>query len=317
MTTKKSALGKGLGALISDIDEINRRGRFTEYEGNEHEDSSVSAAQPSETSNTNPASISDIPVDKIVTNPFQPRTSFDEAALDDLAESIKLLGLIQPITVRCIGSQYQIISGERRFRAAKRAGITHIPAYIRKADDQGMLEMAIVENIQREDLDSIEIALSFQRLLEECHITQESMADRIGKKRTTITNYLRLLKLPIEIQSALRRRQITMGHAKSILSLSSVDQQIKLCNLIIKKDLSVRQTESKIKEILKTDNPQDQSLSIPEDLPESYYRLLEILGKCFENNISLKRSSSGKGSLNIKFSSDSEIEQLLKNLTDK
>ncbi len=310
MTIKKSALGKGLSALISDIDEINKNsGKFTEYEGNK--ESTVSDnSQISTTQNL--ASISDIPIDKIVTNPFQPRTVFDEAALEDLAESIKLLGLIQPITVRSIGTKYQIISGERRFRAASIAGLTHIPAYIRKANDQGMLEMAIVENIQRENLDSIEIALSFQRLIEECKLTQEAMAERVGKKRATITNYLRLLKLPAEIQVALRSGKITMGHAKGILSLDDKGEQLKLCNLIIKKDLSVRQVESKIKDIIAKDDKKKSGDKTTIELPESYYRVLEIIGKYFDNNISLKRSEKGKGSLTIQFNNDAEMEKFLK-----
>lgn len=312
MAIKRSALGKGLGALISDVNEINSRGRL------EYEKQSIAGQQPSGSGQTipdNPTSILEIPIDKIVTNPFQPRTTFDDTALDELAESIKLLGLIQPITVRTIGSQFQIISGERRYRAAKKAGLDRIPAYIRKADDQGMLEMAIVENIQRENLDSIEVALSFQRLIEECHLTQEAMADRVGKKRATVTNYLRLLKLPAEIQIALRQGKISMGHAKSILSLEDPAQQIKLCNLIIKKDLSVRQSESKVKDInnpvVKADNDEDSKTA---ELPEPYYRVLEIIGKFFDNNISLKRSEKGKGSITIQFENDSEIESFLKAL---
>lgn len=312
MAQKRSALGKGLGALISDANEINARGKW-QYEApqNDKQDNDEITSQPA-AAPVSPASISEIPIDKIVTNPFQPRTTFDETALEELADSIKKLGLIQPVTVRSIGSQYQIISGERRFRAAKKAGLTHIPAYIRKADDQGMLEMAIVENIQREDLDAIEVALSFQRLIEECHLTQESMADRVGKKRTTVTNYLRLLKLPAEIQSALRTGKISMGHAKSLLSIEDSAQQIKLCELIIKKDLSVRQSEAKVKEIGKEETPAKADEGKTQELPDHYYRVLEIIGKFFDNNISLKRSEKGKGSITIQFNNDSEIEAFLK-----
>lgn len=298
MAIKKSALGKGLSALISDADDIKSVSHFPEYEPQEHHEAQ------------NPITINEIAIDKIVTNPYQPRTTFDEENLVALAESIKQLGLIQPITVRSIGTKYQVISGERRFRAAKMAGLKTIPAYIRKADDQGMLEMAIVENIQREDLNSIEIALSFQRLIEECSLTQDAMAQRVGKKRTTVTNYLRLLKLPAEVQVAVREGKISMGHAKTILSMADSDQQLKLCNLIIKKDLSVRQSEQKAKALTKGQKSKDDG-SITE-LPDSYYRMLEIVGRYFDNNISLKRSDSGKGSITIQFKSDAEVESFLK-----
>lgn len=296
---KKSALGKGLSALISDADDIKNGSRFSDYEV-------PAPAAPTQS----PASITEIAIDKIVTNPFQPRTTFDEEALTALAESIKQLGLIQPITVRSIGAKYQVISGERRFRAAALAGLKTIPAYIRKADDQGMLEMAIVENIQREDLNSIEIALSFQRLIEECSLTQEAMAQRVGKKRATVTNYLRLLKLPAEVQVAVREGKISMGHAKSILSLTDQDQQLKLCSLIIKNDLSVRQSEQKVKAFSKEQSAKDDTA--PVELPDTYYRMLEIVGRYFNNNISLKRSETGKGSITIQFANDAEVESFLK-----
>ena len=287
---KKSALGRGLGALISDVDMLNLNNRV------------------SPDSNNNPTLISDIALDTIETNPFQPRSTFDQGALEELAESIKVLGVIQPITVRAIQEgKYQIISGERRFRAAILAGLTHIPAYIRKADDQGMLEMAIVENIQREDLDAIELALSFQRLIEECKLTQEKMADRVGKKRATITNYLRLLKLPAEIQLAIRVGKISMGHARALISLENHKKQIKLCNAIIEKGLSVRDIENKIRKMNEDSTPkkkEDES----HELDDSYFRVLEFLGKYFNNNISLKRDEkSGKGSITIRFDGDKEI----------
>ena len=287
---KKSALGRGLGALISDVDTLNYNTRV------------------SPDNNNNPTLISDIALDMIDTNPFQPRTTFDEVALSELSESIKVLGVIQPITVRSVAEgRYQIISGERRFRAATLAGLTHIPAYIRKADDQGMLEMAIVENIQREDLDAIEVALSFQRLIEECKLTQEKMADRVGKNRTTITNYLRLLKLPAEIQLAIRAGKISMGHAKALASLGSTKKQIKLCNSIIENGLSVRDIENKTRKINEGPSPKKVE-DEPKELDESSYRLLEFLGKYFNNNISLnKDDKSGKGSITIRFESDQEI----------
>lgn len=293
---KKSALGKGLGALIQGYD-----GAY---------DITKTTNIPS--TPATPASISEIPIESISTNPYQPRRVFEEEALEALAESIKMVGVIQPITVRSIDdNKYQIISGERRFRAAKLAGLTHIPAYIRQANDQGMLEMAIVENIQREDLDPIEVALSFQRLIDECNLTQESMAERVGKKRATVTNFLRLLKLPAEVQFALRQGAITMGHAKCILSIESQEKQITVCDIIIKKDLSVRQTEQLIKSLNKETT---QKETTPETLPGSYYRVLEIIGRYFDNNISLKRSENGKGSFTIQFKSDKEVETFLKDL---
>lgn len=294
---KKSALGKGLGALISG------------YEGT-FEPHTQKVSVPGMTSS--PVSISEISIDDISTNPYQPRTVFEEEALQALSDSIKQLGLIQPITVRSTeDGKYQIISGERRYRAAKMAGLSHIPAYIRKADDQGMLEMAIVENIQRENLDAIEVALSFQRLIEECDLTQEAMADRVGKKRATVTNYLRLLKLPAQVQIALREGKISMGHAKCVLSLEEVEKQIQLCDLIIRNDLSVRQAEQKAKAL---QHPAASKEESPVNLPDTHYRVLEIVGRYFSNHISLKRNEKGKGSITIQFANDQEIEAFLKDL---
>ncbi len=293
---KKSALGRGLGALISDADKLSfNRPQIAEFP-------------------LTPASISEIAVGKIDCNPFQPRNTFDQEALSELAESIRSLGLIQPITVReTEPGRYQIISGERRFRAAQEAGLEKIPAYIRKADDQGMLEMALVENIQRENLDAIEIALSFNRLIQECNLTQEEMAVRVGKKRTTVTNYLRLLKLPAEIQLAIRAKAISMGHARALLSLEDIKHQVKLCDKIIQKDLSVRETESMVKKISDPASKKRDSAQSGE-LDDSWYRLLEIFGRYFNNNISLKKADDGKGSITIRFSDEQEILNFLKAL---
>ena len=259
------------------------------------------------------ASISEIPVDKITANPYQPRNNFDETALSELTESIRQLGIIQPITVRRMGLGYQIISGERRFKAARAAGLRTIPAYIRETDNQGMLEMAIVENIQREDLDAIEVALSFQRLMDECSLTQETMADKVGKKRATVANYLRLLKLPAEIQVCIRDKRISMGHAKAILSLNDPEAQQSLCDEVVRKSLSVRQAETKAQNMLrKTQAGSGTDKKPAAELPDPYYRVLEIIGKYFGNNISLKRSEQGKGSITIQFSSDAEVESFLK-----
>lgn len=292
-SAKRSALGRGLGALISDVDNLNLNGGY-----------SVGDATP--------ASIMEIPLENIEANPFQPRSSFNDELLEELADSIKTLGLIQPITVRLVeNNHYQIISGERRFRAATLAGLLNIPAYVRTADDQGMLEMAIVENIQRENLDSIEVALSFQRLIEECNLTQEEMAIRVGKKRATVTNYLRLLKLPAEIQIAIRAKRITMGHARALLALDSSKKQLKLCNLIIEKDLSVRTVEETIRKMTQpapAKNPEEPS----QELDDSYFKLLEFLGKYFNNNISLKKDDKkGSGSITIRFSGQEEVDNFL------
>ena len=234
MAKIQTGLGRGLGALISDVNSIQQAA---------HKPLAGEPARPL-------VSTSEIEISKIEPNPYQPRTEFNQEALEELSASIKLLGLIQPITVRPLpDGRYQIISGERRFRASQMAGLATIPAYIRKTDDQGMLEMAIVENIQREDLDSIEVALSFQRLIEECNLTQEAMAERVGKKRATVTNYLRLLRLPAEIQFAIRAKKISMGHAKALLALETDKEQLKFANQIIEQDLSVRQIEQKIQNL--------------------------------------------------------------------
>ena len=239
--------------------------------------------------------------------------SFDQEALDELADSIKTLGLIQPITVRQMGEgRYQIISGERRFRACRLAGMDMIPAYIRDANDQGMLEMAIVENIQRENLDPIEVAMSYQRLIDECSLTQEQMAFRVGKKRASVTNSLRLLKLPAKIQHDLKVGLLSVGHAKVLLGVDDVKMQEALCDLVIKDDLSVRQLEDKVKSLL-TGKKQEKP-TVSQALPDEYYRVLEIVGKYFENDISLKRSESGKGSMTIHFKSDEEVQKFLEAL---
>ena len=293
MAKIQTGLGRGLGALISDVNSIKQ----------------AAAKKPVEPARPL-VSTSEIEISKIEPNPYQPRTEFNQEALEELAASIKLLGLIQPITLRPLANgRYQIISGERRFRASQIAGLERVPAYIRQTDDQGMLEMAIVENIQREDLDSIEVALSFQRLIEECNLTQEAMAERVGKKRTTVTNYLRLLKLPAKIQHDLKVGLLSVGHAKVLLGIDDVRLQEYLCDLVIKDDMSVRQLEDKIK---KLSEPKKASEDNGQELPDEYFKVLEIVGRYFENNISLKRSSGGKGSMTIHFNSDEEIRKFLK-----
>ena len=298
MAKIQTGLGRGLGALISDVNSIQQAaGR--------------SAAEPARPL----VSTSEIEISRIEPNPYQPRTEFNQEALEELAASIRLLGLIQPITVRPVAEgRYQIISGERRFRASQIAGLKTIPAYIRKTDDQGMLEMAIVENIQREDLDSIEVALSFQRLIEECNLTQEAMAERVGKKRATVTNYLRLLKLPAEIQFAIRAKKISMGHAKALLSLDTDKEQLKFANQIIEQDLSVRQIEQKIQNLGKKKEKKEKEENVAMELPDSHFRVIEIVGKFFNNNVTARRDVKGNGEISIRFSNDSEVEAFLQAL---
>ena len=299
MAKIQTGLGRGLGALISDVNSIQQAA---------HKPTTTEPARPL-------VSTSEIEISKIEPNPYQPRTEFNQEALEELAASLKLLGLIQPITVRPIeNGRYQIISGERRFRASQIAGLERIPAYIRKTDDQGMLEMAIVENIQREDLDSIEVALSFQRLIEECNLTQEAMAERVGKKRATVTNYLRLLKLPAEIQFAIRAKKISMGHAKALLALETDKEQLKFANQIIEQDLSVRQIEQKIQKLgQKKEKKEKEEVTVIE-LPDSHFRVIEIIGKYFNNNVTAKRDSKGNGELTIRFKDDKEMEMFLQAL---
>ena len=307
MSKQQRGLGKGIGALLGMEADLNNIRKPVGYINKEV----VNVEQPHQQGT---ADILRIPVDLIEPNPFQPRMSFDQEALEELAESIKTLGLIQPITVRRKDDgRYQIISGERRFRASRLSGMDMIPAYIRDTNDQGMLEMAIVENSQRENLDPIEIAMSYQRLIDECRLTQEQMAVRVGKKRASVTNYLRLLKLPAKIQHDLKVGLLSVGHAKVLLGVEDAQLQEYLCDLVIKEGMSVRQLEDKIK---KMSTPKPEAADDAQDLPDEYFKVLEIVGKYFENNISLKRSATGKGSMTIHFSNDEEVKKFLKALED-
>ena len=247
----------------------------------------------------------------IVPNPTQPRTVFDEEALEELADSIKQLGLIQPITVKRSGDKYIIISGERRWRASEKAGLENIPAYIRDVDDTTLHAMALVENIQREDLNAIEISLGMQRLIEECGLTQEALAERLGKKRSTVANYLRLLNLPEEVQFAIKGGIISMGHAKAIASAESKAKQLSLLKRCVKSNLSVRQLEELVR--LSSEKKQKVATStIDEEYPESYGRLVEYLEKFFSQDIAIKRGKNGGGKIVIDFASDSDIEKFVK-----
>ena len=247
----------------------------------------------------------------IVPNPTQPRTDFDEEALEELADSIKQLGLIQPITVKRSGDKYIIISGERRWRASEKAGLENIPAYIREVDDTTLHAMALVENIQREDLNAIEISLGMQRLIEECGLTQEALAERLGKKRSTVANYLRMLYLPEEVQFAIKGGIISMGHAKAIASVESKAKQLSLLKRCVKSNLSVRQLEELVR--LSSEKKQKVATStIDEEYPESYGRLVEYLEKFFSQDIAIKRGKNGGGKIVIDFASDSDIEKFVK-----
>lgn len=258
--------------------------------------------------------MAEIATKQIMPNPQQPRTQFDDEALQELADSIRQLGVIQPITVRKTeGDKYIIISGERRWRASQIVGLESLPAYIREVNDENLHAMALVENIQRQDLNAIEIALGMQRLIEECGLTQEAMADKVGKKRSTVSNYMRLLALPDEVQLALKEGLITMGHAKAIAGVAAENQlwALKKC---IKKGLSVRQAEALARKLAEA-KPCDEQAE--EEYPESYSRLVEQLEPYFSQNISIKRGKSGGGKIVIDFASDADIEMFIERLRNK
>lgn len=297
MSAKRAALGKGLGALLAEADKIKGTSEIRNM---------ISGG---------PAAVNEIPLEKIVPNPFQPRLNFDTEALEELTESIRTLGIIQPLTLRQLpGGEYQIISGERRCRAASAAGLKSVPAYIRKADDGAMLEMAIVENIQRQDLDAIETALSFQRLINECNLTQEGMAKRVGKPRATVANFLRLLNLPEEIQKAVKLGKVSVGHAKVLLGVDDVERQLSLCESLIKNEWSVRQLEQKIAAARQPKEPASDNVG---EMPEIFRTFAAEIGRHFSNKVSVKRNADGTGSITIRFDNDSQVENFLSKLSDK
>lgn len=287
---KKNSLGRGLGALI-ESQETTPRETITKV-------------------NSKPKDgVAQISIDEIDANPYQPRTIFDEEALNELAASIKEIGIIQPITVREEkNGRYQLISGERRLRASKISGLKKLPAYIRKADDQNMLEMALVENIQREDLDAIEIAISYQRLIDECNLTQETLSQRVGKKRATVTNYMRLLKLPADIQLGIKERKLSMGHARALVNIEKAHDQLKIYNKIIDQELSVRKVEELVRELhIQKDKPQKSN----NQLNGEYLALKKDLSDFFQTNIDFKRGNNGDGKIVIPFKSDEDLERLI------
>jgi len=284
----KSVLGRGLGALIEEAEPVEViAGK------------SVSGA-------------SEIDINLVETNPFQPRTVFDQEALDELASSIKEIGVIQPITVRIMeNGRFQLITGERRFRAARIAGMTHIPANVRTANDQGMLEMALVENIQREDLNAVDIAISYQRLLEECELTQENLSLRVGKKRATVANYLRLLKLPAEIQVGIRDSKVTMGHARALVAIDDPHDQLKLFYRIIEEELSVRKTEEFARK-LEQDLIKKQHQQKPQKAQaQTFDELKNQLSEFFTAKVTFQHNNNGSGKIIIPFRSDDELERII------
>lgn len=278
---KRNALGKGLGALIDNAKTLNQPG-MTEVE-----------------------------LTKIEANPFQPRTHFDKEALEELATSIKEIGLIQPITLRKVSDdKYQIIAGERRFRASQLAGLKAIPAFVRKADDDGMLEMALVENIQREDLDAIEIALSYKRLMDECNLTQELLSTRVGKRRSTISNYLRLLKLPAVIQKGLRDKKVSMGHARTLINIEDEDMQIAMYEQVVENDYSVRKTEEMVRQINEGNRQSTKQSS--SKYPAKYQTIVAEINKKFDVTTNFSINEKGKGKIVIPFKSQEELERIVK-----
>lgn len=259
--------------------------------------------------------MAEVAIADIEPNPLQPRSEFDEDALAELSESISQLGVIQPITLkRRADGRYTIISGERRWRASQMAGLERLPAYIREVDDEDLHAMALVENIQRQDLNAIEIALGMQRLVEECGLTQEAMAQKVGKKRSTVSNYMRLLTLPSEVQLALKEGIISMGHAKAIAGLDH-DLQLKALKRCIKKNLSVRQTEQLAKKISEQPNVDSQIDGDEDEYPESYSRLVDELERVLSDNISIKRTKSGNCRITIECANDGEVEKLITKLS--
>lgn len=294
MSNKRNALGRGLSALL------------------ENADTDITSKQDSTTNQALAGGIAFLPIASIEANPFQPRTDFENEALQDLAASIKEQGIIQPVTVRKLGyDKFQLISGERRFRASQLAGLLEIPAYIRIANDQAMLEMALVENIQRENLNPIEIAISYKRLIDECKLTQEELSQRVGKNRTTVTNFLRLLKLPAEIQLAIRDGRVSMSHARAIVSIEDTDAQMKIFNEILSSNLSVRNVEDFARQASKgksKDKPKKAEKATPS------MRQIEItreLSDRLETKVDVMKEKSGSGKIVINYYSEHDLERIL------
>jgi ParB family chromosome partitioning protein len=289
---RKTGLGKGLSALLDDTKAVNSESNTANVL-----DQGIQIG-----------SISHVDINSIETNPYQPRTEFDQVALNELSESIKVQGLIQPITVRKHGAIYQLISGERRLRASKLAGLTQIPAYIRSADDQQMLEMALIENIQRENLNAIEVALSFQMMIDECSLKPEQLGERVGKNRTTVSNYLRLLKLPPVIQASIRDGKISMGHARALISVEEQDKQLFIHQEILDKGLSVRKVEDLVRSI---NHLELKTKTVSPVNSFQYQKLQTDLATKFATKVKLKVKDNGKGSIEIPFVSANDLNRIL------
>jgi ParB family chromosome partitioning protein len=293
----KEALGKGIRSLLQSID------ADLKTTSGELKSSVVEAV----------TNMLRIPLEQIETNPRQPRHDFDEQALQELAQSIRLHDIIQPITVsRLPTGKYRLISGERRLRAAKIAELKDLPAYIRQADDQQLLELALLENLQREDLNAMEIALSYKRMMEELNYTQEQVAERMGKERSTVANYIRLLKLPPDIQVAVRSSQLSMGHARALINVDTVDKQLYLFREIKDKGLSVRQTEELVRKLYKEDSAVKNS--VKPTLPEAFKRIEDNLASHFSTRVKLNHNKKGEGSISIEYYSLQELNKLLDQL---
>ncbi|NJN25426.1 MAG: ParB/RepB/Spo0J family partition protein [Cyclobacteriaceae bacterium] len=291
---RRNALGRGLGALLDDAP------------ASSHPEKLMPEVNPVNT-------INEIDLLNIEVNPFQPRTQFDEEALAELAESIKVQGIIQPITVRKLSERkYQLISGERRFHASKLAGLLRVPAYVRTANDQQMLEMALIENIQRENLNAMEIALSYQRLLSECELRQEDLGDRVGKKRSTVTNYLRLLKLPPDIQAAIRDGKLGMGHARALVNIENVDQQLDIFHRIVKDDLSVRKVEELAKNLKSPEAGQeDKATQAKPTLTYELKQMQDKLSSHFGSRVNIQNDQNNKGFIKIPYLSHEDLNRII------
>ncbi|OQP39853.1 chromosome partitioning protein ParB [Niastella yeongjuensis] len=292
----KDALGKGIRSLLQNIDSDLKNAA-----GNLKKDVAE-----------NVVAISRIPIDQIEPNPRQPRHDFDEQALQELASSIKLHDIVQPITVSQMASgKYRLISGERRWRASKIAGLVDVPAYIRQANDQELLELALLENLQREDLNAVEIALSYKRMMEELNHTQEQVAERMGKERSTVANYIRLLKLPPDIQVAVRKNEISMGHARALINVDTVDKQLFIYNEIRSRSLSVRQTEDLVRKMYKSGTAAGVKESVKSSLPPAYKKIEDNLATHFSTKVRLNHNKNGHGAISIEYYSIQELNKIL------
>lgn len=302
----KAQIGKGIGALLGNIkDEVNAFQKTSAAVADSSQDEILVG------------SITRIPISAIEVNPNQPRRTFDEGPLQELAASIKLHDIIQPVTVTKLpNKKYQLISGERRFKASQIAGLTDIPAYVRVANDQEILEMGLLENLQRENLNAIEIGLAYKRLMAECNLTQEEVADRMKKDRSSVTNYIRLLKLPPSIQVSVRNKELSMGHARALLSLEHIEQQLFVANEIITQQLSVRATEDLVKKVsANSTSPSSVTKNSTHTiLPPAYKRIEDQMNSHFSTKVKLDRKKSGKGSIVIEFYNDSDLERICENM---